>query len=85
MLRRISACCLAVSLAWVSTEAGPPAGDQALEVAEMVKAAAEVKAGEPPEKGMFPKFEEVTKDMESQKGLLTLWRYAASAKDKDSV
>lgn len=83
MLRRISACCLAVSLAWVSTEAGPPAGDQAIDVAEMAKAAAEAKADRPPEKGMFPKFEEVTKDMESQKGLFTLWQYPASAKDKD--
>jgi len=83
MLRRISACCLAVSLAWVSTEAGPPAGDQALDVAEMVKTAAEAKAGKPPEKGMFPKFEEVTKDMEAHKGLFTLWYYPEGAKDKD--
>lgn len=31
----------------------------------------------------YPKFEEVTKDMEAQKGLFTLWAYPTSAKDKD--
>ena len=31
----------------------------------------------------LPKFEDVTKDMKSQEGLLTLWFYPADAKDKD--
>lgn len=32
----------------------------------------------------YPKFEEVTKGMESKAGLFTLWYYPASAKDKDT-
>ncbi len=35
------------------------------------------------EKSRFPKFKDVTKDMESAKGLFTLWSYPASAKNKD--
>ncbi|MGD2109909.1 MAG: zinc-dependent metalloprotease [Phycisphaerae bacterium] len=83
MFRRISTCCLAVSLAWMSTEAGPPSGDEAIDLAKMMQMA---KGG--PDKGSddespFPKFDEVTKDMESKKGLFTLWSYPPSAKGKD--
>ena len=79
MFRRISTCCLAVSLAWMTTEAGPPTGDQALDVAQMIKMAAKGPPGAPPSKSDLPKFEEVTKDMTSKKGLFTLWFYPASA------
>lgn len=34
-------------------------------------------------KSPFPKFEEVTKDMEAQKGLFTLWAYPKGATNKD--
>ena len=47
-----------------------------------------MKAGDKPDgkkdKSPFPKFKKVTKDMESKKGLFTLWSYPASAKDKDT-
>jgi hypothetical protein len=32
----------------------------------------------------YPKFEDITKGMESEKGLFTLWHYPDSAKDKDT-
>ncbi len=84
MLRRISTCCVAVSLAWMSSEAGPPSGDQALDMSEMIKMAQGKGPNGPEDKPEFPKFEDVTKDMEAQKGLFTLWSYPAGAKGKDS-
>ena len=38
---------------------------------------------QPPDEKGLPKFEEVTKDMESAKGLFTLWYYPEGTKDKD--
>ncbi len=84
MLRRFSACCLAVSLAWVSTEAGPPSDNRAVDVAEVMKLAKAENAGKPSEKDGGPKLEDVTKDMEPHKGLFTLWYYPEGAKDKDT-
>lgn len=37
-----------------------------------------------PKESAFPDFKEVTKDMESQAGMFTLWYYPSSASDKDS-
>ncbi len=85
MLRRASMYSLAVSLAWLSAEAGTAPGQTAADVADLekMKAAAEV-SKKPEEKSRFPKFDDVTKDMTSDKGLFTLWSYPASAKDKDT-
>jgi len=39
--------------------------------------------GDKDEASQFPKFDDVTKDMESKAGLFTLWSYPSSATDKD--
>lgn len=83
MLRRISVFGLAVSLAWVTTQAGPPSGEEAIDLSQMMEMAAGGKEPAAPAPPEFPKFEEVTKDMEADKGLFTLWSYPESAKDKD--
>ncbi len=82
MLRRISACGLGFLLVSVTTDAGPPANELAVDVSEVMKKAAEAKAAEK-DKSPFPKFEDVTKDMVSKKGLFTLWSYPPTAKEKD--
>lgn len=82
MLRCRFSTALAVLLAWVTVEAGQGTEDMAVDVSAMMKMAEGAK-GEKSDKGPFPKFEDVTKDMESKKGLFTLWSYPRGAKDKD--
>ena len=85
MVRRILPVMIVASLAWSVTQADPPSDQNALAPADMIKM---MKAGDKPDgkkdKSPFPKFKKVTKDMESKKGLFTLWSYPASAKDKDT-
>jgi hypothetical protein len=83
MLRCIVVCSVVISLTWATTQAGPPGREEALDVSQVVQMAAGGKPPEAPPPPEFPKFEDVTKDMESQKGLFTLWYYPESAKDKD--
>ena len=82
MLRRISTVCLAALVAQVSTQADPPTDAMATDMAAMMKMAEGANQGAP-DKSPFPKFEDVTKDMEAKKGLFTLWSYPAGTKDKD--
>ncbi len=83
MIRRISMCCLALSLTWMPTQADPPRSEKAVDMSEVIQMAA---GGKAPDKSSseFPEFEDVTKDMKSNKGLFTLWYYPPDAKDKDS-
>ncbi len=61
-----------------------PAQEGSVNIAEMVAKAAGAGAKVAgPETGL-PKFEEVTKDMSSTKGLFTLWSYPPGTKDKDT-
>ncbi|HUU84794.1 MAG TPA: zinc-dependent metalloprotease [Phycisphaerae bacterium] len=60
------------------------AGEENLDLSSiMASMAGNISVGETPDKDGLPKFEEVTKDMESKKGLFTLWYYPSGAKDKD--
>ncbi|MBN2560796.1 MAG: zinc-dependent metalloprotease [Phycisphaerae bacterium] len=64
--------------------ADPPSGDQAIDIKEIISLAGEAMISPPGDKPSLPKFEEVTKDMVSDKGLFTLWYYPATAKDQDA-
>ena len=84
MLRRIVLFSLLATIASSTNFAAPPGGDQALDLSKIAMA---MKGGGPPsseDESPFPKFEDVTKDMESAKGLFTLWSYPSGAKDKDA-
>ena len=83
MLRRISTICLAALVTQISTQADPRTDAIAVDMAAMMKMAEGAK-DKAPDKSPFPKFEDVTKDMEAKKGLFTLWSYPAGTKDKDS-
>ena len=77
--------CGAVALYGIRAQADVPSGAADLNVAEVVAQITGGAAGETPTKKdkPFPDFKEVTKDMESDKGMFTLWFYPPSAKDKD--
>lgn len=83
MFRRIFTLSLLTALASSAAIADPPREDQALDLAKVAMALRG--GGAPPseDESPFPKFEDVTKDMEPAKGLFTLWAYPGSAKDKD--
>ena len=66
MLRYRFSTALAVLLAWVTVEAGQGTEDMAVDVSAMMKMAEGAK-GEKSDKSPFPKFEDVTKDLESKK------------------
>lgn len=84
MLTRSFAIAFAVALVGGQLVADEPTGSQAIDASQIVAMMAGGPPGGPPtEKGEFPKFEEVTKDMKSAEGLFTLWFYPADAKDKD--
>lgn len=73
-------------IAWMviaGSVAKESAGQTPVPPPEAVKAAGTAPSVKPPETPPWPKFEDVTKDMESQKGLFILWQYPESAKDKD--
>lgn len=61
----------------------PPEGLEAPDLSEIMKMAEGAKPPGGKDKDDFPPFDEVTKDMESKKGLFTLWSYPASAENKD--
>ncbi len=89
MLRRLATGSIAISWAIASaTIAAPPKGEQpagmeAPDISELMKMAEGAKPPGGKDKDEFPPFDEVTKDMESKKGLFTLWSYPASAENKD--
>lgn len=80
-------------LSWVffsATNAAPPRSGQPTEaetpeVSQIPPIAVDAKPAATKEKDKddFPPFDEVTKDMESKKGLFTLWSYPASVENKD--
>ncbi len=84
MLTRFLSPSLAVLFLTAAALAGPPSGDEALDIGSIVKMAAGAKGKPGADAPSLPKFEDVTKDMESSKGLFTLWYYPESAKDKDT-
>lgn len=72
----------------VTALAAPPESKRstemmAQEVIDAMQAAPGAKPPAPKDKDEFPPFDEVTKDMESKKGLFTLWSYPAAAEGKD--
>ncbi len=74
------AVCLAAGWSW----ADPPVGKEALDMAQIVQiAAGGAPTGPAQDAQRFPKFEDVTKDMQSKAGLFTLWSYPESAAEKD--
>jgi hypothetical protein len=84
MQRNVNHVLVAALMAWASAYAGPPDGAEAPDMAKMIAAAKGAADNGGDEKPAFPPFEEVTKGMESQKGLFTLWYHPAGAKDKDT-
>lgn len=90
MLRRFIAGSIVLSWAFASVtlaappKSGPPSGAEAPDLSEIMQMAAGAKPPGGKDKDDFPPFDEVTKDMESKKGLFTLWSYPASAENKDS-
>ncbi len=79
---------LAALILWsVPAMANEPAqgGEQSLDISKiMASMAGSMSDGESPDKDGLPDFEKVTEDMESTKGLFTLWYYPEGTKDKDS-
>lgn len=84
MVRRVAVLMTMAVLTGSVVLADPPQGDAGLELpAEIMKMAMAGKGPGEDEKPTYPPFEDVTKGMESTKGLFTLWSYPADAKDKD--
>ncbi len=81
MLKRILLFCVGVSLAGGAVAAGePPDGEENIDLSQIISSmGGKLPAGFPQPKEGWPDFKEVTKDMKSVKGLVTLWSYPATA------
>ena len=85
MLTRMMSGCLAFVCCCLFSPPCLSAGEDQLDVAQIVAmgGAGKPDAAMKEKPGLFPKFEDVTKDMVSKKGLFTLWSYPDDAQDKD--
>jgi hypothetical protein len=84
MFTRVSLLWLALALAPVAAIADMPPAPTDLDLGQVLAAAKGALGGEAEEEAKpFPDFKDVTKDMQSEEGLFTLWYYPPDAKDKD--
>ncbi|MCZ6683821.1 MAG: zinc-dependent metalloprotease [Planctomycetota bacterium] len=83
MRTHLVVCTLAMLIVAAPAVADRPSGDESIDVTQILSMAKGAVVATKTDGGDLPKFEDVTKDMESKKGLFTLWSYPASAKDKD--
>lgn len=60
-----------------------PAHPQSLDISSIISMVGEMGVGPPANGARLPDFAQVTRDMESARGLFTLWYYPPGAKDKD--
>ncbi len=83
MVRRSVMFGLALCCTFAAASADVQSGDEAIDMAALAKMA-KGGGGDKPDtdKGPFPPFDKITKDMQSHKGLFTLWDYPDGAKGK---
>jgi len=84
-MARIALCCFTLTLSILPASPDDNVASDRIAIPQMVPEGIERMSNGPAndKESKFPKFEDVTKDMEANKGLFTLWSFPPDAKDKD--